>query len=161
MKYSWGAHLIGGIGGTILLTTLMSVSRGLRLTRISIPFMVGTLFTSNRDRAQWTGILVHLLIGYLFAFFYFGFFMLHPLNSYWALGTLIGFLHGLFILSAGMSVLPSIHPRMATERRGPIPTRLLEPPGFLALHYGRGTPAVTIIAHMIYGASLGICFGSG
>jgi hypothetical protein len=126
-----------------------------------MPFMLGTLFTSNRDRAMWIGILVHLMNGYIFAFFYFGVFMLHPLGSYWMLGTLIGFIHGLFILSVGMSVLPSIHPRMATERSGPNPTRLLEPPGFLALHYGRGTPVVTIIAHMIYGAGLGICFRYG
>jgi hypothetical protein len=36
MKYNWSAHLIGGVGGAILLTTLLSVSRGLLLTRISL-----------------------------------------------------------------------------------------------------------------------------
>lgn len=160
MPYKWGPHIIGGVGGTILLTTLMSASRGLRFTRISIPFMVGTLFTANRDRAQWIGILTHLIIGYLLVFLYFGSFLTHPVRNYWLFGALIGFTHGLFVLSVGMSVLPSIHPRMASERRGPTPTRLLEPPGFLALHYGRGTPMVTLIAHVIYGAVLGVCFGS-
>ena len=160
MSYRWSPHLVGAIGGTILLTTLMSSSRGLRLTRISIPFMVGTIFTSNRDKALWIGILVHLVFGYLLAFLYFGSFMVHPVHHYWLFGALIGLVHSLFVLSVGMSVLPSIHPRMATERRGPTPTRLLEPPGFLALHYGRGTPLVTIAAHMIYGAALGMCFAS-
>ena len=160
MQYRWAAHIVGGVGGTILLTTLMSAARGLRLTRISIPFMVGTLFTSNRDRAQWIGILVHLINGYLLVFLYFGSFFVHPVEHYWLFGAGIGLLHGLFVLSVGMSILPSIHPRMATERRGPTPTRLLEPPGFLALHYGRGTPVVTVIAHVRYGAVLGVCFGS-
>lgn len=160
MPYKWGPHIIGGVGGTILLTTLMSASRGLRLTRISIPFMVGTLFTPNRDRAQWIGILTHLFIGYLLVFFYFGSFETHPVQNYWLFGALIGFIHGLFVLSVGMSLLPSIHPRMASERRGPTPTRLLEPPGFLALHYGRGTPMITLFAHVVYGAVLGVCFAS-
>lgn len=160
MTYSWSAHVIGGIGGTILLTTLMSATRGLRFTRMSIPFMLGTLFTSNRDKAQWIGILVHLINGYLLAFLYFGSFMVHPVRNYWLLGALLGLLHGFFVLSVGMSVLPSVHPRMATERRGPTPTRLLEPPGFLALNYGSGTPVITLIAHVLYGGVLGVCFGS-
>jgi len=47
------------------------------------------------------------------------------------------------------------HPRMATEQRGPEPTRQLEPPGFLAMNYGRRTPVSVIIAHLVYGAVLG------
>ena len=160
MTYSWASHLIGGVGGTILLTTLMSSARGLKLTRISIPFLLGTFFTSNRDKAQWIGILVHLLNGYLLVFIYFGTFLVHPVKSYWVFGALIGLVHGFFVLSVGMSLLPSIHPRMASERRGLTPTRLLEPPGFLALHYGAGTPLVTLFAHVLYGAALGVCFGS-
>jgi hypothetical protein len=44
---------------------------------------------------------------------------------------------------------------MVSDFRGPQPTRLLEPPGFLATNYGRGTPVVTFIAHAAYGAILG------
>jgi hypothetical protein len=32
---------------------------------------------------------------------------------------------------------------------------LLEPPGFLMLNYGRGTPAASLVAHMSYGALVG------
>jgi hypothetical protein len=32
---------------------------------------------------------------------------------------------------------------------------LLEPPGFLLLNYGTQTPAVTILAHLAYGAIVG------
>lgn len=32
---------------------------------------------------------------------------------------------------------------------------LLEPPGFLLLNYGRQTPVVTVIPHVVYGAIVG------
>jgi hypothetical protein len=47
---------------------------------------------------------------------------------------------------------------MATDARGPEPTRELEPPGFMAINYGRRTPIVTIGAHLIFGAILGIFY---
>ena len=40
----------------------------------------------------------------------------------------------------GLPLIPGLHPRMASEYQGPTPTRQLEPPGFLALNYGRPTP---------------------
>jgi hypothetical protein len=51
--------------------------------------------------------------------------------------------------------LPAMHPRMASEQDGPTPTRQLEPPGFMALNYGRRTPITVILAHLVYGGILG------
>ncbi|HEV7516854.1 MAG TPA: hypothetical protein VGR07_11190, partial [Thermoanaerobaculia bacterium] len=65
----------------------------------------------------------------------------------------------LFVLTALMPLLPSLHPRMATEDYGPTPTRQLEPPGFLALNYGRRTPLITLGAHLVYGALFGALYG--
>jgi hypothetical protein len=63
--------------------------------------------------------------------------------------------HGLFVLAAAMPALPALHPRMASEQRGPEPTRQLEPPGFLALNYGRQTPLSVVLAHLVYDGILG------
>ena len=52
----------------------------------------------------------------------------------------------------------SMHPRVASEYEGPTAKKRLEPPGFLALHYGRNTPLVTLVAHIVYGAVLGAGF---
>lgn len=52
-------------------------------------------------------------------------------------------------------ILSSLHPRVASERLGPDARHVLEPPGPMALNYGRWTPAATIVAHMVYGAILG------
>jgi hypothetical protein len=68
---------------------------------------------------------------------------------------MVGFVHGLFVLVSVLPLLPGVHPRMASDFTGPQPTSGLEPPGFMALNYGRRTPVVTLLAHMVYGAIIG------
>ena len=151
---NWRGSLLWGFVGTVLLTGLMSATQGLGLTRMSLPFMLGTMVTPNRDRAKLVGIGVHLLNGWLLALIYAAAFQSWRRAAWW-LGACVGLVHGLFVLLVVMSVLPGLHPRMASEQRGPDPTRQLEPPGFLALHYGRRTPVALLAAHVIYGGILG------
>ena len=58
-----------------------------------------------------------------------------------------------------MPALPGMHPRMASERAG---TRRscaqLEPPGFLARNYGARTPISALVAHVAFGAVLGLLY---
>lgn len=89
-----------------------------------------------------------------FALPYFFVFLSLNLPTWW-FGALLGLGHGLFIMAALMPVMPAMHPRMADETHGPTPTRQLQPPGFLALNYGRRTFVVAILAHIVYGAILG------
>ena len=55
---------------TEFLTTLTIAGQSLGLTRVDIPFIVGTMFTPNRDRAKVIGVAVHIINGWLFAFVY-------------------------------------------------------------------------------------------
>lgn len=146
--------LLWGFVATIVLTTIMSAAQGLGFSRMSMPFIVGTMFTPDRTRADMIGFVAHLVNGWIFAVVYALAFESWGRATWW-LGAAIGLVHGLAVLVALMPVLPGLHPRMASEERGPEPTRALEPPGFMALHYGRRTPLVTIAAHMAYGAILG------
>jgi uncharacterized membrane protein YagU involved in acid resistance len=151
---NWADALLWGFVGTIVLTGIMSASQGLGFTRMNLPFMLGTMFTPNRDRAKLVGFGVHFVNGWALAFVYAAAFQSWLLAAWW-LGLGIGLVHGLFVLLAIMPMLPGLHPRMASEQRGPEPTRQLEPPGFLALNYGRRTPLSVIAAHLVYGAILG------
>ena len=149
----------GGIGlwgfvGAIVLTGVLAGSQALGLTRMNIPFMLGTMATPDRDRAKVVGFGMHLVNGWLFAALYAAAFRSWRRASWW-LGALIGLVHALFVLVVAMPLLPGLHPRMASEQRGPTPTRQLEPPGFLALNYGRRTPTSVVAAHLLYGAILG------
>jgi hypothetical protein len=47
----WAA-LGGGFVGTLVLTTALAAGSQLRLTRIDIPFLLGTAFTEDRSRAK-------------------------------------------------------------------------------------------------------------
>jgi hypothetical protein len=143
-----------GFVGTLVLTGLMSGGQGLRLSRISLPYLLGTVVTPDRDRARLAGFGIHLVNGWLFAFIYAAAFQSWRRATWW-LGAAIGLVHAIVVLTAGLPLLPAIHPRMASEQQGPTPTRQLEPPGFLALNYGRRTPLIIILAHLIYGGILG------
>jgi hypothetical protein len=150
--------LLWGFAATLILTTVMAVSKPLGWTRMDIPFMLGTMFTPDRDRAPWLGFLFHLTMGWLFAFVYGLAFESSGLKTWW-FGLAIGFVHGTFVLTVGLGLINFSHPRMASPYHGPTPTRQLEPPGFLALNYGKGTPAVTMLAHLLYGGVLGLFYG--
>jgi hypothetical protein len=151
---SWTSWLIWGFVATIVLTTLMSASQGLGLTRMNIPYMLGAMFTRRSERAKLVGFLVHMMNGWLFALLYVAAFHAWGAATWWR-GAAIGFVHATFVLAVGMPMLPHVHPRVAREDQGPDVEPRLEPPGFLALHYGVQTPVYSVIAHVLYGAILG------
>lgn len=150
--------LVWGFVGTAAMTTILHGSQGLGLSRLSLPFLVGTLFTGDRRWASLWGFLLYVFGGWLFAFFYFVVFASAGVAHWWS-GALIGLLHALFLLVVILPLLPQLHPRMATEYDLPTAARRLEPPGFMGLNYGHGTPLSTVLGHVAYGAILGAFFG--
>jgi hypothetical protein len=150
----WGA-LVGGICGTLVLTTALRAASELRLTRVDIPFLLGTAVTENRVRAKAWGYLMHFGFGLLFALLYYAVFRAIGLDGWW-IGAVFGLGHGLFAATALVNVLlPAVHPRMANDRTAAASTPLLEAPGFLMLNYGDSTPVVTLLAHVAYGTIVG------
>ena len=150
----WGA-LVGGLAGTLVLTTILRAATELGLTRMDIPFLLGTAVTEDRVHAKAVGYALHFVFGLLFALVYLAIFTVVGAAGL-ALGALLGLVHALFAASALVNILlPVVHPRMGTgfDAAGSAP--LLEPPGFLLLNYGRQTPFVTLIAHVAYGAIVG------
>jgi len=151
------AALVWGFGATVVLTTMLRAGQALGLTRIDLPFILGSAFTANRDRAKVLGYGIHLLNGWGFALVYCAAFETYG-QSGLLLGVLIGLVHGAFVLVVGMPLLPAFHPRMASDTWGPEPARQLEPPGNLTLNYGWSTPALTLIAHTVFGGILGVFY---
>lgn len=150
----WAA-MIGGLTGTFLLTTVLRAASELRLTRIDLPFLLGTAVTADRQRAKLLGYLLHFVAGLSFSLaYYVGFVGLG--RSGWLLGAGFGVIHGLFAMTALVNILlPVVHPRMGDALSSVDSAALLEAPGFLMLNYGRATPLVNLIAHAAYGAIVG------
>ena len=151
---NWDSWLIWGFAATIVLSTISSATQGLGLTRMNLPYMLGAIFTPSRDRARLIGFGVHLLNGWIFSLGYVLAFQAWGRATWWA-GAALGLLQALFVLTVVMRLMPGLHPRMASEYKGPTVTRQLEPPGFLALNYGYQTPVSVVLGHLIYGAILG------
>jgi hypothetical protein len=144
----WSA-LVGGFAGTVVLTAILAAASHLHLTRMDIPFLLGTACTADRSRAQ-----VIFAVIYAAAFAALG-------RAGWTLGLVFGLAHAAFAGTALVNVLlPAVHPRMGTPVSAADSTPLLEPPGFMLLNYGRATPAVTVLAHLAYGAIVGWFLGA-
>jgi hypothetical protein len=150
----WGA-VVGGLVGTIVLTTILRAASELRLTRMDIPFLLGTAVTTDRVRAKAIGYAMHFGFGLLFALVYYAVFVVIDASGF-LLGGVFGVVHALFAGSALVNVLlPLVHPRMGNDLTAAGSAPLLEPPGFMLLNYGRQTPVATIVAHVAYGAIVG------
>jgi hypothetical protein len=156
----WAA-LAGGFLGTLVLTTGLRTATELRLTRIDLPFLLGTAFTTDRARARALGYALHFCFGLLFAGVYYLVFASINAASWW-LGAGLGVIHALFAATALVStLLPLVHPRMATSFNDASSAPLLEAPGFLLLNYGASTPTVMLVTHIAYGAIVGVFSASG
>src|SRR5262249_10956615 len=143
--------LVFGLVATAGLTAVMMAAQLAGKTRLDIPLMLGTIVTEDPDRARFAGFFIHLALGEVFALFYAAAF--HSLGTAtWWLGAIFGVFHAAVALTVIVPLLPTAHPRMASERAGPDSSAVLEPPGLLALNYGVQTPAVALAAHVLYGA---------
>jgi hypothetical protein len=155
-----GGALAGGFIGTLMLTTGLRAATELRLTRIDLPFLLGTALTEDRVRARAIGYTLHFLFGLLFASVYYLAFEAFDEASWW-LGALFGAVQAAFAGTALVNLLlPLVHPRMGTPFTSASDAPLLEPPGFMLLNYGRSTPVVLLATHLVYGAIVGAGAGA-
>jgi len=148
--------LAGGVIGTLAMTTIIKAATELGVTRMDLSLLLGTVFTERRRQARAIGYVMYFVIGVVFAEAYGELFAILG-HASWRLGALIGALHAVFIATVLVSVLlPVVHPRMATPDTAANEVTLIEPPGFLMLNYGRNTFLVTLAAHIVYGALVGL-----
>jgi uncharacterized membrane protein YagU involved in acid resistance len=151
----WAA-LAGGFAGTLVLTTVLRTASELNLTRMDLPFLLGTAVAVDRSRAKALGYAAHFVLGLVFALGYYVVFLALDRHDWW-LGALFGLAHGAFAGTVLVNVLlPLVHPRMGTPSSDFTTVALLEPPGFMARNYGIQTPVVSLAAHVLYGTVIAV-----
>jgi hypothetical protein len=151
----WAGWGVFGLLATMVLTCVMIIAQMAGLTRLDLPLLLGTIVTPDPDRARAAGFFVHLAVGQVFALGYAATFALLGQATWW-LGAILGLVHVMIALTVLVPMLAGVNPRMASYRSGPSSTAVLEPPGLLGLNYGIQTPLVAVVAHLIYGAALGV-----
>jgi hypothetical protein len=152
---NWLALIFLGILGTISFIIITELGIGLRLTRMNIPFIVGTLFTLNKFRALIYGFLCHFLMGVILAFIYYWIMLTFGWISIW-FGAILAIIQAALFMTAGCTLLPACLPLMADELYGPEAGKLIEPPGFLGMNYGYYTPLVLLLSHVTFGICVGL-----
>jgi hypothetical protein len=63
----WDRIALWGFAATAVMSTILEGSQALGLSRLSLPFLVGTWFTSSRRAAAVIGYFSYLVGGWVFA----------------------------------------------------------------------------------------------
>jgi hypothetical protein len=151
--------LVWGFIATLVMTSILFISQNVGWSRLNMPYLLGSFFTGERHESNVLGFMLYILGGWLFAFLYYLIFSVVGTSNGW-IGGIAGIVHAMLLLSLALPMLSYVHPRIASEFDGPDTRKVLEPPGFLGLHYGYRTPLVLLIAQTSYGVILGFGFAS-
>jgi len=147
--------LVGGVVGTIVLTSSLRAAQELGVTRMDLPLLLGTIFTGDRGRAALYGYGLHFFNGLVFTGLYALAFWATG-TAGWVFGAALGLVHALIAGTALIYILlPVVNPRMGTAWTDAEEAPLLEPPGFMLVNYGTHTALATLVAHVAYGAIIG------
>src|ERR1043166_7376570 len=109
---NWSSWLLWGFASTVVLTSILAGSQGIGMTRMNIPYLLGTIFTPDRDRAKFIGFFLHFANGWLFSLVYVAAFQILHTAAWW-LCAIIGLVQAVFVLTMALPILPALHPRMA------------------------------------------------
>ena len=63
--------VLWGLVATVAMTAVLQASQGFGWSRLSLPLLVGTFLTGQRDHAVVGGYVLYVIGGWLFAFLYF------------------------------------------------------------------------------------------
>jgi uncharacterized membrane protein YagU involved in acid resistance len=151
----WAGWAVFGLVATTLLTCVMIIAQMAGLSRLDLPVLLGTIVTSDPDRARVAGFFLHVTMGQVFALGYALVFALLNQATWW-LGALLGLLHVTIAMAALVPLFAGVNPRVASYRAGPSSKAALEPPGLFGLNYGPETPLTAVAAHLAYGIALGL-----
>jgi len=151
-----GRAIAAGLVGTLVMTTILRGASEFGFTRLDFSLLLGTTVSDDRRKARAVGYVMHFVLGVAFGLAYVWFF--HAVGrAGWGLGALLGALHAVFDATVLVNVLlPLVHPRIATPETAANDIALVEPPGFLMLNYGRSSFAIVLLAHIAYGAAVGV-----
>jgi hypothetical protein len=151
-----GAVLAGLTAGLIFLVIVWDAIAG-GLTRMGYLYVVGAGVAprASRGNATAVGLAVHAVLSAVYGLVYAGLieaFGASEIDEAASLGLLIGLAHGAVAMLAAGWLLTRIHPLVRCGR--------LPEPGRALAGYGRTTPVVWMIAHAVFGLTVGAVYAA-
>ena len=138
---AWLIPFYGGLAGTLVMTVFLLLPRWMGWGKIDVIRAVGSLMTGRREGAFFPGLVLHLSMGILFAYIYAGFLMLSRIPFNGITGLLLGSIHGVIVMLLVSIVIMEHHPIARYHDKG------------------IGTGLAQLLAHMLYGATVGWVVG--
>lgn len=134
---TWFSILLGGVAGTVVMTVFLLIPRWMGWGKIDVIRAVGSLITQRRSKVFSSGLILHLSMGILFAYLYSGIYYLShiPLNA--LTGLFMGCIHGTVVMLLVSIVIMEHHPIAGYHEKG------------------LGTGLAQLLAHILYGLTLG------
>jgi len=138
---TWLIPFYGGLAGTLVMTIFLLLPRWMEWGKTDVIPAVGSLIMGRREGAFFPGLIAHLSMGVLFAYLYAGFLMLSHLPFNAMTGLLLGSVQGVIVMLLVSIVIMEHHP--------------------IAYYHdkGLGTGLAQLLAHMLYGATVGWVVG--
>lgn len=143
----WGSAIWVGILATLVMTVLMYAGKAMGMS-MDMPRMLGSMVADPESSvAVALGLVVHFMMGVVFAIVYVLLFDAFGIEPSWLWGSVFGVIHGV-IAGVAMGMMPAMHPRMG-------PGKELPSPGLFGRKLSAMAPVGIIVLHIIFGAVVG------
>jgi uncharacterized membrane protein YagU involved in acid resistance len=111
--------IIAGLAGTAVMTMLMYAAPLMGMPKMDIAGMLGSMFVSKKETATIVGLILHFMMGVVFAIIYALLWSLGIGSPTWWWGLIFGAVHTVVILIM-MPIMMRMHPRPPEMAGGPM-----------------------------------------
>ena len=152
MELNLGNAVAAGLAGTAVMTVLlyMGIAAMPRQMTMNILWMEGSMVARDRTAGYAAGLMMHAVMGILFAVIHAAFYQAFDVTSGLASwGLVFGAVHWL-IVGFALGMLPSVHPLMKSGQ--------LAAPGAFALKSPLLTVMGFLMLHLVFGLVVGTVY---
>ncbi len=130
-----------GLIGTAIMTMLMYSAPMMGMPKMDIMGMLGTMVTPRKETATGLGLVIHFMMGVIFALIYAFLWRLGIGSATWLWGLIFGAVHGVIAIVM-MPMMLRMHPRPPVIASGPM------------------TMAGQLMGHLVYGLIVALVYAA-
>ena len=141
--------IIAGLAGTIVMTLVMAMAPKMGMPKMDIVGMLGSMF--NADGSRTLGIIMHLMMGVVFAIVYNLLWNVGIGAVSWLWGLVFGSVHWL-VTGMMMVIIPMMHAGIKAGKGEAPGAFMMKDGGIMAFMGG-------LVGHMVFGVVVVLVYG--
>ncbi len=111
--------VVAGVVGTFVMTLLMKAAPMMGMPKMDIIGMLGSMFSEDEGTATIIGLVVHFMMGIVFAIVYALAWSVGIGSVSWLWGAIFGVIHAVVVIGT-MPMMMRMHPRPPSMEAGPM-----------------------------------------